>query len=161
MPSRNIDDLCPAVADRCRRFIDECKRKGIPVIVTSTIRTEAEQCAYYMQGRKDLNTVNKYRREAGLPVITQKENRIITKNRISIHEFECAFDVAVTKAGTVIWEIKADVNGNNIPDYEEIGIIGESLGLRWGGRFTFKDYCHFEYTGNLDIADLKDGDRPS
>jgi peptidoglycan L-alanyl-D-glutamate endopeptidase CwlK len=161
MSSRRIEDLCPAVQVKCKEFLDLCRLKGISLIITSTLRTKAEQLAYYAQGRGDLKFVNNLRKIAGLGPISASDNRrIVTKTLTSIHEFGCAFDVAISRAGTVIWEIKADINANNIPDYEEIGKIGESLGLRWGGRFTSRDYVHFEYTGGLSVADLKTGKRP-
>lgn len=150
------------VAAMCRTFQAACKARGIEIIFTSTLRPAAEQFAYYAQGRKELKFVNQARQQAGLGPITQKDNlRIITKNIISIHEFGCAFDCAVVKKGAVIWEIKADVNANNIPDYEEIGKIGEAIGFRWGGRFQFRDYVHFEYTAGLTLADLQAGKRPT
>lgn len=33
------------------------------------------------------------------------------------------------------------------PIWQEIGTIGENLGLRWGGRWTKKDMGHFELIG--------------
>lgn len=160
--SRRIEDLDPIVAGMCRTFITVCKQKGLEVIITSTKRSTAEVWAYYVQGRKQLKFVNEARAQAGLPAITQADNRrIITHNLTSVHEFGCAFDVALIKHGAIVWEIKADINENHIPDYEELGRIGEAIGLRWGGRFTFKDYVHFEYTGGLTLAELSAGKRPS
>ncbi len=46
--------------------------------------------------------------------------------------------------GTVHWNTKLDNNNNGTPDYIEIGEIGESVGLKWGGRFSSPDYPHFE-----------------
>ena len=47
-----------------------------------------------------------------------------------------AVDFAIIKNNSsVTWDLKADVNADSIPDYEEIGKIGESVGLTWGGRF--------------------------
>ena len=36
------------------------------------------------------------------------------------------------------------MNKNDIPDYEEAGKIGESVGLVWGCSWDKKDLCHFE-----------------
>jgi peptidoglycan L-alanyl-D-glutamate endopeptidase CwlK len=36
------------------------------------------------------------------------------------------------------WDADDDV-------WQKIGVIGESLGLRWGGRWKQKDMGHFEY----------------
>lgn len=159
--SRSLDDLRPEVREKAEKLIAECAGKGVGLIITSTLRTPKEQFAYYSQGRKDLKFVNMARAEAGLAPITRLENRrIITHNLTSTHESGCAFDVAIRRHGAIVWEIKADLNENHIPDYEEIGATGEAIGLRWGGRFKFRDYVHFEYTGGLTFAELKDGKRP-
>jgi peptidoglycan LD-endopeptidase CwlK len=161
MSSRRIEDLCPAVQVKCNEFIEACAKAGIPVLITSTLRMVAEQIALYAQGRQALDLVNKMRRFAGLSPLNEVQNkRIITKNLVSIHEYGCAFDFAITRDGKAIWDVKADVDADQVPDYEEAGRIGEALGLRWGGRFTFKDYCHLEYTGGLSLASLKAGQRP-
>jgi peptidoglycan L-alanyl-D-glutamate endopeptidase CwlK len=184
MASRSIEDLHPAVEPMCRRFLEICGERGIRVVVTSTLRTEAEQIALFAQGRKNINTVNELRHEAGLPPVSERENRIVTHALTSIHQFGCAFDVVLVKPivpakaetqkamdsplrttameekGVVaVWDVKADINSNDVPDYEEIGIIGESVGLTWGGRFKFRDYCHFQYTGDLTLEELKAGRR--
>ncbi len=168
-------------------------QRGLEFKVISTLRTEKEQLAYFAQGRKPLAEVNRLRAEAGLAPIAGKENRVVTRNLTSIHQFGLAFDVALItppaplnlrgaggvilrgdsvegnsrgdQAGLsgeeIVWDTKADLNDNHLPDYEELGKIGESLGLRWGGRFRFRDYGHFEYTGGLSLADLKAGKRPA
>jgi peptidoglycan L-alanyl-D-glutamate endopeptidase CwlK len=172
--SRKLSDLNPIVAEKCRSLIKECNEKGIEILITSTLRTEAEQAALYAQGRKGLNEVNSLRAAAGMPPITGALNKIKTKNLTSIHQFGCAFDIAITiganprvrpsegqtHRSAPTYDITADLNENDIPDYEEIGAIGEALGLRWGGRFSFKDYGHFEFSGGLTIADLKEGKMP-
>ncbi|MBI4822648.1 MAG: M15 family metallopeptidase [Nitrospirae bacterium] len=161
MPSRKIEDLNLVVREKCRQFISLCKEKGIDVIITSTLRTEAEQLALFSQGRKTLKAVNELRKSAGLPPITEKENkRKVTGLLTSTHQFGCAFDCAIGGQKGITYDIKADINKNHIPDYEEIGRIGESIGLRWGGRFKFKDYVHFEYTGGITLSELKAGKRP-
>ncbi|MDP2167465.1 MAG: M15 family metallopeptidase [Thermodesulfovibrionales bacterium] len=159
--SRRIEDLYPPVAEMCRRFLHLCGQKGIEAVITSTLRTEDEQLALFAQGRKKLSYVNGLRQDAGLPPITEEQNRrIVTKSSISVHRFGCAFDVALKKDGGAVWDVKADLNRNDISDYEEMGLTGESIGLRWGGRFRFRDYCHFEYTGGLGIEELEAGARP-
>lgn len=199
MSSRRIEDLHPVVQKKCRLFLRLCKEKGIDLIITSTLRTPAEQLALFSQGRKTLKAVNEFRKSAGMSPISEKENRrTVTGLLTSIHQFGCAFDCAILKpdhppskgiggkapynphgesalqnkdpvpahsrkdsrVGIPIWDIKADLNNNDIPDYEEIGRIGEGIGLKWGGRFKFKDYVHFEYTGGLSIDELKEGKRP-
>jgi peptidoglycan L-alanyl-D-glutamate endopeptidase CwlK len=164
------------------------KERGIEFIVTSTLRTEDGQIALFAQGRKPLNVVNELRKDAGLRQISEDENkRKVTYSLASTHLFGCAFDAAIVnparyangnnppqppfskggqgldckeERGGLLWDVKADINKNDIPDYEELGALGESIGLKWGGRFRFKDYCHFEWTGGLTIEELKAGKRP-
>lgn len=46
-------------------------------------------------------------------------------------------------------------------DYAKAGEIGKKLGFRWGGDFkVFSDLPHFEWSGDLKIADLLKGKRP-
>jgi len=44
------------------------------------------------------------------------------------------------------------VDGDAIPDYEEAGKIGESLGLRWGGRFNNSKGKRIPYYPHFEIA---------
>jgi len=149
--SNKISDLNLFVAGLCRRLISLCKEEGITLRVTSTLRTAKEQLALFAQGRNSLKYVNELRAGQGLPPITESENKIVTHSLTSIHQFGYAFDVVVIKDGVPSWKPS---------DYERVGEIAESLGLQWGGRWRLKDYCHFQYTGGLTIADLKAGKRP-
>jgi peptidoglycan L-alanyl-D-glutamate endopeptidase CwlK len=130
-------------------------------MVTSTLRSPAEQAALYAQGRKPLADVNALRAEAGMAPISEGRNRVVTHARTSVHEFGLAFDVALLKNGMPHWDSSADLNSDNVADYAETGAIGESLGLIWGGRFRNRDLCHFEWTGGLTLAELKAGRVPT
>lgn len=164
MPSRKIEDLHPVVAAKWNRVQQRAKDElNLDLIVTNTLRTEAEQLAYLAQGRKNLRTVNELRKEAGLPPITEKENRrCITWVSTSIHEYGCAVDFAILKPYTRVceWDPKADFDDDGLPEYEEVGRLAESEGFRWGGRFKKKDYVHVEYTGGLTREELRAGKRP-
>lgn len=158
--SRRIEDLHPTLQRMYEKLEAACQRLRIDIIPTSTLRTEAEQLALYAQGRKNLKTVNYIRATAGLGPITRKRNRIVTHALSSIHQFGLAFDICIIKGGLAVWDVKADTNKNNKTDYEEVGELGEALGLTWGGRFTHPDLVHFEYTGGLSLDELKEGKRP-
>jgi len=162
MGSRKIEDLDPLVQPMWhefkRRMLEERKLEVRP---TSTIRTADEQLAYFAQARKSTKAVNELRKSAGLYPITPAENKkVITSVLTSVHEFGFAVDFVIMKEGAAIWEIKADLNKNDIPDYEEAGKIAEECGLTWGGKFKRRDYVHIEYTGGLTIAELQQGKRP-
>lgn len=131
--SRSIDQLTPETADLCRKFIALCKLNGVKIIVTSTYRDTVSQNALYAQGRT-------------------APGRIVTrcKGGDSFHNYHMAFDIVPVVNG------KADFN--NRATFEKCGILGESLGLVWGGRFTrFPDYPHFQNTGGETLAEFKAG----
>lgn len=157
---RLMEGLYPTVAQMCALFVDLCKEQEVPIKLISTLRTEAEQLALFSQGRKSLKEVNGMRTDAGLAPITKEANRIVTHAPTSVHQFGCAFDICLLKDGKAVWDIKADINNNQLPDYHEAGKLGESVGLKWGGRFKLRDYVHFEHTGGLGIEELKAGKRP-
>ena len=159
---RDASVLVPAVRRRLEKLQAAGRQREIEFMITFTLRTEAEQLALFAQGRKKVDEVNRLRHDAGLPPITAAENRIVTKVLTSIHQFGCAFDIALLdpETGRPTWDISADFNKDGVPDYEELGKLGEEAGLRWGGTFKFRDYCHFEYTGDLTLAELKEGKRP-
>ena len=133
--SRNIDDLNPKVAALCHKFIVACAKQGIEVLITSTLRTEAEQAALYAQGRT----------KPGARVTNAKPG-------FSMHNFACAFDFVPIIHGKAQWD---DQNS-----FEKCGAIGESLGLEWAGRWLkFQEMCHFQFTGGLTLADFRSGKR--
>jgi len=158
MSSRKIEDLTEEMQELYSKFADKMTENGLDFIITCTARTVTEQRALYAQGRQSLNTVNLLRKEAGLPPITEKENKKkVTWTRFSKHltdknnpkskAFDIALKADIDNDGDldVHWIIKVDVNDNEISDYQEAGEIGESVGLKWGGRFSSPDYVHFEY----------------
>jgi hypothetical protein len=155
MASRKIEDLNPELQERYRAFAAAMAEAGIPFILTCTARTVREQLALYAQGREQLDHVNSLRKLAGLPPITGEGNTRVTWTLQSKHLIDLddgnpendkarAFDIAIQRDGRPCWDLKVNVNQNDRPDYEEAGRIGESVGLRWGGRWKKPDYPHFE-----------------
>jgi hypothetical protein len=59
-------------------------------------------------------------------------------------------------AGTKInWNeppMKVDVDKDGVPDYLEMGLIAESLGFVWGGRWSKPDYPHVELPSKEEVA---------
>lgn len=149
MASRNPDDLCPEAREKYFLFEAKMQEAGLDFKLTCTARSYEEQFALYQQGRLDLVHVNELRKEAGLPPITEEENkRKVTWTLSSKHivwnigEGARAFDIVLLKDGRAHWDLKVDVQGDSIPDYEQAAEIGESVGLIAGARFG--DYPHFE-----------------
>ena len=128
--SRKLSDLEPDTAAKCSELLVAAARLGIKLTVTQTLRSYAEQDTLYAQGRTT----------EGL-IVTQ------AKGGESWHNFGRAFDVAFgTDKGGVVWE----------GPWEQVGALGESLGLSWGGRWhKHADRPHFENAGGLTLAEQR------
>jgi len=161
MASRDIKLLVPELQVIFHEFDYQMKRKGIPYIITCTARSILEQMALYVQGRLPAGEVIKFREVAGmrtdvpLASLTRKVTWTLNSRHVTNmfdedldNDLARAFDIAIIKREgdrqIALWNLKADVNDNDIPDYEEAGSIGESVGLVWGGRWKNRDLCHFQ-----------------
>ena len=155
--------MCPELLEKYNLFKQKMDAIGIHFMLTSVARTVQEQTALYAQGRNPLVTVNKLRVICGLPPIKELENNKVTWTLMSKHiinlddgikenNWSRAFDIAIIGADgkTPTWNLKVDVNRDQLADYIQAGPIGESVGLRWGGRFKNAkgepnpDFPHFE-----------------
>jgi peptidoglycan LD-endopeptidase CwlK len=158
MWSRRIEDLIPDMQPVAQEFIKKCTEAGHEVVITCTLRNQAVQDVLYMQGREPLDVVNAARKTVGLWSLLPSENfKPVTWSRTSKHVADSmsddpikrkslALDFAIRgKDYVLIWNPKVDIDGNNIPDYEECGGIAESLGLFWGGRWKTPDFSHIEW----------------
>jgi len=164
MASRDINLLVPELREKYYEFDRLMRSKGIDYIVTCTARTILEQMALYVQGRLPADEVVKFREVAGmrtdvpLASLTRKVTWTLNSRHVTNmfdkdldNDLARAFDIAIIKhegdRQIALWNLKADVNDNDIPDYEEAGSIGESVGLVWGGRWKPRDLCHFQLPG--------------
>lgn len=140
--SKRIEDLDPAVQPKARMFLSLIP---IPYVVTSTLRTTAEQKALYAQGRDGLVEVNAKRLTAGMRLIGDKEN-LYTVTRCdgvihkSNHQGGRALDVVPAGAGgNPIWPQGTD------PRWEMIGKAGREAGFEAGLDWKdFQDPPHFQ-----------------
>ena len=156
MANRKIQDLDPRLQEIAPVHMRLCKEAGVPIILTCTARDNMEQMALYSQGRMPLEYVNMMRTEAGIWLIGEEENkRKVTWTLKSRHVVDLdkgekarAYDVALLSVvkgrNRAHWNIKEDINGNDISDYEEVASIGESLGLVAGARWNSPDWPHFQ-----------------
>ena len=151
--SRDIEKMHPKLKARFELFRDRMQEAGLAFIVTSVDRTVLDQMALYVQGRLDVIKVNMFRDVAGLGKINSSHNRVVTSTLNSQHitnmydgrldnNYSRAFDIALMKFNRPHWDLKTNVNLNEIPDYHEAGKIAKSCGLAWGG--AWHDYCHFQ-----------------
>ncbi len=107
--------LSPECERLAEQFLNTCEKNGYKLKITSGYRSQEEQNRLYAQGRT----------APGAIVTWTKKSKHTTRNA-----FDCAF-------------IGKDPYPKNF-DWTKIGILGEKLGLKWGGRFKQKDLVHFE-----------------
>lgn len=109
------------------------------VAVNETRRSLAVQMAYYSRSRmRDIEDVKKMYKAAGLYCPTDKE--CITPNTWTLsskHLQGLAVDFVPVRNGSLWWTAPVTV-------WEEMGRIGKSCGLLWGGDWKNKDCPHFE-----------------
>ena len=104
------------------RLVRQATAQGIDVRVICGLRTNAEQDALFAQGRT-------------------KPGRIVTHaaGGQSWHNYGAAFDVGIFAGSEYL---------GASPLYREVGKLGKSLGLEWGGDWKFVDEPHFQLRPN-------------
>ena len=128
---RNIATLVPRAQAKAREWLARCRAEGINVKVICGLRTYGEQAALYAKGR----TVPG-------PKVTN------AKPGYSWHNFGMAWDFVVFDAnGQPLWDS---------PLMDRCGVIGEELGLEWGGRWKrFQDKPHLQLKTGLTLAQAR------
>ncbi len=127
----DLTSLHPFFRDQIVKLIKLCKARGIELAVVETYRTHAKQHEYSTMGKKYTSS------RAGQ----------------SKHQYGLAIDVVPMVKSVAVWD--------NAALWKKIGVIGERLGLRWGGRWRNPyDPGHFEWTGGLTSSHLVSGKFP-
>jgi len=127
----DLNALHPYFRDRIKQLFADCEAQGIRLAIVESYRTHAKQNEYKVMGRKYTNS------GAGR----------------SRHQYGLAIDVVPIIDSAAVWEDKAL--------WKRIGVTGEKLGLRWGGRWKKPyDPGHFEWTGGLTSTNLIQGMLP-
>jgi len=155
MASRDINQCVIWLRKKWVELKALCADKGIDIRLSCTSRSCNEHGALYAQGRRTLDVVNHLRENVGLPSINAIQNkRKVTWTLNSKHVISDkrplseAFDIFIQKDNQAIWDLKADVNKDSIPDYKQVAEIGRSIGLVCGADFSTPDYPHFECPSN-------------
>ena len=130
--SKRPEDLDDDTRDKALRFVSLMADVGYPVQFVFTLRTFDEQDGLYEQGRTTPG-----------PKVTK------VRGGYSWHNFGRAFDFCF--AG----------RGYDVPDdwWKLAGLIGERLGLFWGGRDGIAvdgDFGHFENPQNETRTQLRE-----
>jgi peptidoglycan LD-endopeptidase CwlK len=130
---KNIATLLPEVQPMARMLVQKAAANGIDIRVISGLRSYEEQDALYAQGRT-------------------APGNIVTKARggFSNHNFGIAFDVGVFSGSKYLTES---------PKYKAVGVLGQELGLEWGGNWTsLVDEPHFQlrpaWAGSLNESSM-------
>ena len=134
--SRSINDLIPSAHARAIDWLNDCKKLGYDLIVTSTLRDMESQAALYAQGRT----------KPGKKVTNAKPGQ-------SYHNYGVAIDFVPIVHGKPDW--------NNIDNFRKIAEVAKKHGFEWAGDWkTFKEYAHIQYTGGLTLQDFYMGKLP-
>lgn len=139
--SRSLADLAPHVRAMAEQLLDDAAAAGIPLTVTCTWRSAAEQAARFAQGRTKPG-----------PIVTR------APAGYSYHEFGMAIDVVPTElAALPNWGDTPEHRARASDLWSRLGTIGKRLGFRWGGDFRhLPDRPHFEWSGGLSLTQLRD-----
>lgn len=126
-----LSDLHPLMQPLAAKFLEQCKKEGIDVIITCTYRSGVEQDQLYEIGRT----------LPGKKVTNAKAGESAHNYRIAGKPAAKAFDCVPLRNGKCVW----GTTGEDGELWQHIGVIGEKLGLEWAGRWkTFKEYPHFQ-----------------
>lgn len=117
MASKLLKDLSPRCRPMADRFLALLVEARIPVIIVETRRTEAEHAANLAKG-----------------VSWTKHSKHIDGDAIDIALYD---EYRLDGKDSVEWD-------SSHPMWERVGLIGESVGFLWGGRWKQRDLGHFE-----------------
>ena len=153
--SRLLTDLVPIVQAKAELFEQRCLGAGIEVLIYSTYRDGPAQHEIWRKGRETagppcscgghenpIGTCPKH--SLGL-IVTMADSGD------SFHQYKVAFDWVPLVHGKPAW--------NEDEYYDQCGIIAESIGLEWAGRWTghFKEKGHCQFTDGLTLVDFQAG----
>lgn len=128
----DLQALHPYFRDKVFELVRLCKAAGIRLSIVESYRTPSKQAEYYAMGKKYTGTPG-------------------GKSR---HQYGVAVDVVPMVNSVAVW--------NNPRLWRKIGVIGEGLGLRWGGRWRVPyDPGHFEWSAGLSKEAREEGAIPA
>lgn len=126
--SRDLNHLRKDVREKAELLLSKTSAIGINLLITCTYRSNEEQADLYAIGRtaKGKIVTNALPGES-------KHNNMEGGAPASL-----AFDVVPLVAGKPMWDASN-------PVWQVVGSLGESVGLKWAGRWKrMREYPHFE-----------------
>jgi hypothetical protein len=123
--TRLLAKLYPPFAQKIRELLTAARNAKLDVILHSTFRSVSEQQA----------------------IFNKRDGSSMARGGFSWHNYGLAADVVFNDGnGGPSWGAKNP--------WQQLGEIGESLGLEWGGRWKrIKDLGHFQFTYGLTIKE--------
>ena len=115
--SRRIDDLSQTFRPKAERLLAKLAEAGICVMIVDTLRTKEEQIENIKKG-----------------VSWTLNSKHLVGNAIDLVPYE---QYQLHGPDKLKWDA-------DDPIWLKIGLIGESIGLTWGGRWKVRDMGHFE-----------------
>lgn len=121
--SRELSKLSPYMRVKAMRFLEKCREEKLDVIIICTDRGYEDQQILFdkkLSNARPGQSAHNVRDANGNPAAE-------------------AFDIGVIRGGKYVG------NGDD-KHYQRAGVIGESLGLKWAGRWKgrLKETGHFE-----------------
>lgn len=122
MASRSFDDLQPQFRARFTAWHKAAEEAaGVPLLITCTYRSNAEQDALYAIGRT----------KPGRKVTNAKAGE-------SAHNFGLALDFVPLENGKPVWD-------GEHPAWRAAGNLAPSFGLEWAGTWArFREFPHVQ-----------------
>jgi len=143
MTDRSLDHLHPDLKPLAEAWLAACAEAGLRVSIIFTWRSVAEQDGLYALGRTVKSHVGPWTptRPLGSVVTNAKGNQ-------SKHTFTLPGNIPASKAfDFAVFDASARyITDGGDPRYTQAGVIGEGLGMKWGGRWPKPktDWDHFE-----------------
>ncbi len=153
MSSRSLNDLIHQMQYKAEKLIENCKSRGVDILVYCTLRDLETQARLYRQSRSGSEIrakINQLEKD-GYGFLGEIINKVGPQfgkyghhvtNAVpgqSWHNLKEAFDAVPLINGQAEWDSKH-------PHWKIYGEEAMKLGLDWGGAWSsFKDYPHCQY----------------
>ena len=138
---RRLDLLHPDFRPMAERFLAKCVGAGIMVMVVETWRSQEAHEEDVKNGRSWVAKSKHQNIEKGDAVNVLEKGGILYP---VVSPASLAIDVAPYEQYQLYGADKLQWDGAE-PVWQKLGKIGESVGLKWGGRWKRRrDFAHFE-----------------
>lgn len=127
-----LDLLHPDFRGLVVLFLARCAERRIPLVLVETWRSSEAHDEDVANGRSWVKT-SKHQH-----IITRKLGGLVQEDPAAL-----AVDVAPYETYRLHGDDKVNWDAND-PVWQSLGKLGESVGMKWGGRWKVKDMGHFQ-----------------